>query len=308
MRDLDASSWNPGEILGDVDLQGPIPIKALVLCFVALSVPVLVALLFPDFSGENSGLLIWLLALIPAFLLTYYRGWSGASLALAMGMAVLALTQVILLLAKSPSVDWKLLAGIVIVYIATTLGIGWLSELLHLQRREAERLALTDVLTGMPNRRHSVVFVDAAFAAAQRGVPLTVVIWDLDRFKAYNDERGHLEGDEALKKMARVFLTSTRKMNLTARWGGEEFLSILSETPQDGGVIFAERVLADIHQAFPDGSVTASAGVAGYFPDMDSPARLLAAADKAMYAAKAAGGDCVRVAQRPPVGTESQTP
>jgi diguanylate cyclase (GGDEF)-like protein len=122
------------------------------------------------------------------------------------------------------------------------------------------------------------------------------VLFDVDKFKAYNDTRGHLAGDEALKKIAEVLVGSTRKMNLTARWGGEEFLSMLSDTPLDGGRIFAERVLSEVHQVFPDGSVTMSAGVARYTDGMDTPTRLLAAADEAMYAAKAAGGDCVRMA------------
>jgi len=300
IRDLDASTWNPREILGDLELQNPIPLKALLFSFAALSVPVLTAVVFPKFSGEDMGLLIWLMALVPAFLLTYYRGWSGASLALAMGMAALALTQAALLLAGIGVSNWGLLAGIIIIYIAVSLGIGWLSELLHMQRREAEQMALTDSLTGIPNRRHSVVFVDAAFAAAQRGVPLTVVLFDLDGFKVFNDTRGHLAGDEALRKVAHILMTSTRRMNLTARWGGEEFLSVLSETPLEGGVIFAERVLAGIHEAFPDGSVTLSAGVAAYDRGMDSPARLLNAADQAMYAAKRDGGDCVRVAAEAP--------
>jgi diguanylate cyclase (GGDEF)-like protein len=127
------------------------------------------------------------------------------------------------------------------------------------------------------------------------------VLFDVDKFKSYNDTHGHIEGDEALKKIGQVLMTSTRRMNLTARWGGEEFLSMLSDTPVEGGLIFAERVLSEIHQAFPDGSVTLSAGLAQYVPGMDSPARLLAAADQAMYAAKAGGGDCVRMAPKDPV-------
>jgi diguanylate cyclase (GGDEF)-like protein len=251
---------------------------------------------FPEWASDDTGLLMWLTALVPAFLLTYYRGWQGASLAISMGMAALVLTQIALLLGGIEIGNWTLLAGIVIVYLGTSLGIGWVTELLHMERRRAERLALMDSLTGMPNRRHSVVFIEAAFAAAKRGIPLTVVLFDVDRFKAYNDTRGHLAGDGALKKIAQVLTGSTRKMNLTARWGGEEFLSMLSDTPVEGGRIFAERVLSEIHQAFPDGSLTLSAGVARFTEKMDTPSRLLAAADQAMYEAKAAGGDCVRVA------------
>ncbi len=300
IRELDPEDWNPRKILGDSEVVRPIPLRALFFSFLALFVPVSSAVFFPEWAGEDTGLLIWLTALVPAFLFTYYRGWAGASLALAMGMAALALMQVALLLAGIRVANWSLLAGIIIVYIGTSLGIGWLTELLHLERRSAERMALTDSLTGMPNRRHSVVFLEAAFAAAQRGIPLTVVLFDLDRFKQYNDTRGHLSGDEALKKVAQALTHSTRRMNLTARWGGEEFLSMLSDTPLEGGRIFAERILSEIHQEFPDGSVTASAGVARYAPGMESPARLLAAADQAMYAAKAAGGDCVRVAPEIP--------
>jgi len=306
ISELDASEWNPRAILGDLDLESSIPIRALILSFAALSIPVFNAVVLPEFAGDEVGLLIWLMALVPAFLLTYYRGWQGASLALAMGMAALTLTHVTLVLAGVRVSNWALLAGIVTAYVAISLGIGWLGELLHVERKKAERMALTDVLTGIPNRRHSVVFLESTFAAARRGVPLTVVLFDLDRFKIFNDTHGHLAGDEALKKVAEVLLDSTRRMNLTARWGGEEFVSVLSETPLDGGVIFAERVLAEIHTAFPDGSVTVSAGVAAYEKGMDTPARLLTAADGAMYAAKAAGGDCVRSASPHPESPDGQ--
>jgi diguanylate cyclase (GGDEF)-like protein len=217
-----------------------------------------------------------------------------------MGMTVLVLSHLALMLAGIQVGNWPLLAGIILVFLGTSLGIGWVTELLHVERRRAEQLALTDALTGMSNRRHAVVFLEAAFAAARRGIPLTVVLFDVDRFKQYNDTRGHLAGDEVLKKLGKVLVGSSRKMNLTARWGGEEFLSILSDTPLEGGRIFAERILSEVHQVFPDGSVTLSAGVARFGPGMDTPARLLTAADQAMYAAKGKGGDCVQAASDAP--------
>jgi diguanylate cyclase (GGDEF)-like protein len=296
VRELDPTHWDPKEILGDVDLVRSIPLKVFLLSFGALFIPVSVAVLFPSWTAHDAGLLIWLTALVPAFLLTYYRGWSGAALALAMGMAVLVLTNLALILAGIQVTNWGLLFGIIVVFLGTSLGIGWVTELLHVERRRAEQLALTDSLTGISNRRHAVVFLEAAFAAARRGVSLTVVLFDADRFKHYNDTHGHLAGDEALKKLASALMGSTRRMNLTARWGGEEFLSILTDTPLEGGRIFAERILSEVHQVFPDGSVTLSAGVAQYSAGMDTPARLLAAADQAMYSAKALGGDCVQSA------------
>ena len=125
-----------------------------------------------------------------------------------MGMAALTLTQVSILLAGIQVSNWSLLGGTVVVFVATSLGIGWLTELLHTQRRIAQQMALTDQLTGMPNRLHSVVFVEASFAAAQRGVPLSVVLFDVDKFKTFNDTRGHLAGDEALRRLSGILLTS----------------------------------------------------------------------------------------------------
>ena len=75
---------------------------------------------------------------------------------------------------------------------------------------------------------------------------------------------------------------------------------MLSDTPLEGGLVFAERVISEVHSAFPEGDLTVSAGVARFVKGMDSPGRLLAAADQAMYTAKAAGGDCVRVAPEVP--------
>lgn len=80
----------------------------------------------------------------------------------------------------------------------------------------------------MSNRRHALVALAQEFAAAQRGRPLAVVMFDLDDFKRYNDLHGHAAGDEALRAFASVLHQTTRQMNLSARLGGEEFVSILS--------------------------------------------------------------------------------
>src|SRR5690606_17472144 len=163
-----------------------------------LTVPVLSVLVFPDWTDDQAGVLVWLTALVPAFLLTYYRGWQGASLALAVGMAVLSITQVVVLSTGLQTPNWTLLMGVVVVFLVVGFGIGWLAELLHRERRAAELMALTDSLTGLPNRRHAQVVLDRVAAAAERGHPLTVVLFDLDHFKKFNDEHGHQAGDEVL--------------------------------------------------------------------------------------------------------------
>src|SRR5690606_15056905 len=90
-------------------------------------------------------------------------------------------------------------------------------------------LSLTDPLTGLANRRHLSVYLEREFAAARRGRTLSVLLFHLDRFKEYNDTAGHQAGDEALRAFARILRTETRTMNLTARYGGDEFIAVLTE-------------------------------------------------------------------------------
>ncbi len=266
----------------------PIPARALAVSFAALAVPVLVTLLSLESSQYEA--LLWLLALVPALLLAYYRGWRGSAVAIALGMLVLVTIQLALLLLGRTVQDPLLLLGVVVADILIALGIGLVTELLHRDRSRAEWLALTDELTGIANRRYARIFLEREFAAAQRGRPTAIVIFDLDRFKAFNDTHGHTEGDEVLRSFARLLDESTRRTSLSARFGGEEFISILSSCDAEGALSFAHRVL-DRLRAAEDGlrGVTASAGIALYDPSMDSPEAWLRAADSALYQAKIGG-------------------
>jgi diguanylate cyclase (GGDEF)-like protein len=269
--------------------------RALVLSFGTLLVPVLATLFIPA-QGTEYGVLLWLLSLLPAFLLAFYRGWRGVTRALAAGMAVLVVVQLLLLGIGRQVGNWPLLVGVTLAYLGIALAVGFLSEMLHRERIRAEKLALTDELTDIPNRRYVRVFLEREFAAAQRGRSLIVVYFDLDRFKQYNDRFGHHAGDEALRVFARVLHTQTRSMNLSGRYGGEEFVSVVSSCEIPGALIFVERVKKAFREAeLPHGQLTASAGVAAYDPDMKTPDDLLRAADTVLYEAKRGAGDAVRV-------------
>lgn len=270
-----------------------VPVRALYLSLGALVVPAGVGLLVPDILGEH-GALLWLSALIPAFLLAYYKGWRGAAMALAAGMATLAVTQVIALLLGQTLPSG--LFSVVVAYIVIILGIGWLAEVLLRDKNRMEGMAFEDALTHLPNRRHARVFLENEFAAAQRGRLLCVVLFDLDDFKGYNDRYGHPAGDEALKVFADILANTTRRMNLSARFGGEEFLSILAGSDLDGAVAFAERVRATFGaQELGSGPLTVCAGVALHHPSMGTPDELLATADHALYRAKREGRNTVRL-------------
>jgi len=273
-----------------------VPIRALGLSLCALAVPVIATALPPaDVEGGPQPLL-WLLALIPAFLLAYYRGWRGAEFALAAGMVALTLAQIVATLSGRDLGNPAVLLPSVSAYIVIALGIGALSELLHREVARAEAWALTDELTGLPNRRWARLMLETEFAAAQRGRPLVVVLFDLDRFKEYNDRFGHAAGDRALRVVAAVLRRNTRRMHLTARIGGEEFISILSSSDIAGASVFARKIREDLARIeLPTGPIRLSAGLAAYDPEMTSPDDLVALADEALYRAKQEGRDRIRV-------------
>ncbi len=161
---------------------------------------------------------------------------------------------------------------------------------------EVRRLSLTDPLVQLPNRRQLDLFLEKEFAAAERGRPLCFVLYDLDRFKQYNDTQGHRAGDVALIRFASVLRTETRAMNLAARYGGEEFATVLSGTDLAGGRAHAERVRQRCAETF-GGEITVSAGVAEYVREMRTPIDLVVAADRALYRAKVGGRNRVCVAE-----------
>lgn len=162
--------------------------------------------------------------------------------------------------------------------------------------REVEELAIRDSLTGLFNRRHTQELVDREWMRhARSGMPMTIALIDLDHFKCVNDTHGHGVGDEVLASSARVLLEQVRQTDVIGRWGGEEFLLILPDTPLESALPVLERarlalgatVLAKATGDL-DLCVTLSAGLAEKRTE-GSVSLLLDKADKALYAAKAAG-------------------
>lgn len=241
--------------------------------------------------------LLWLLALIPPFLLAYYRGWEGAALALAAGMVLLIGVEVGGSYLTDRSVRWWTVGGVIVVLLLVSMGVGFIAERLHRETNEALELAYADPLTELPNRRILDLFLHKEFAAAERGGALSIALFDIDDFKRYNDTRGHLAGDEVLQLVGGTLIENTRAANLSGRQGGDEFLALLPGERAMGAARFAERVreaVADAPRARKE-NVSVSAGVAAYDPTMSTPKDLLDAADRALYAGKRLGGDRVVV-------------
>lgn len=282
--------------------QPRIPVSGAVLSLLALGVPVLASTVFAEVVADFEAL-VWLSALIPAFLLAYYRGWRGVALGFAIAMAVLTATQLVILTQGTRLPNWPLMLGITGSFIAISLLLGGVVEQLHDARAEAERLALFDALTSLPNRRYFDLLYEKSFAAARRGAPLCLVTFDIDYFKDLNDERGHQVGDDVLRRIAAVLATNTREMDVTARVGGDEFISVLAANSVEGALVYVDRVRRAILGGNEVGvHVTVSVGIAQYAPEMATAVDLLSAADRALYRAKKDGRNTVVVA-----GADSET-
>jgi diguanylate cyclase (GGDEF)-like protein/PAS domain S-box-containing protein len=170
---------------------------------------------------------------------------------------------------------------------------------------ELSRLASTDTLTGLNNRRKLLEQAEAEFARARRYErDLAVVMLDVDHFKLINDNHGHFAGDQVLATLAHYTRGLLRSTDVIGRWGGEEFVILMPETPLAGAAAFAERLREEL-AALPVANngeplrFTVSAGVTARGEDDESVTGMLQRADVALYAAKNAGRDCVHVLAAP---------
>jgi diguanylate cyclase (GGDEF)-like protein len=273
-------------------LPGRVPAKALILSVFALSAAGTGSLLWPDAMADYSAL-IWLLAIIPAFLFAYYRGWKGAATSLVAAMLLLAILEIGFSLLRGGDVAWWLVGSVTAVLIGVSFGAGFVSEAHRRKTADALKLAYADPLTGLPNRRVLQMFLRREFAATTRGRPCAIVLLDVDRFKTINDTEGHQAGDDVLCAVAQALEENTRRSDLSGRFGGDEFLTLLPGAGVRGALAFAERVRRSVAERFQDFSVpvTVSSGVAVSNSFTKTEDDLLQAADIALYSAKSEGGD-----------------
>jgi diguanylate cyclase (GGDEF)-like protein len=183
-----------------------------------------------------------------------------------------------------------------------TARLSDLTKSLASERGESERLrklSVTDQLTDLHNHSYARHCLNAALSRAQReGVPLCVVMADLDHFKDINDTHGHLVGDDVLRITAARMVAASRAADQIGRYGGEEFIFILHDTDLDGALEAAERIRTrvcsdPVCSADIEVSVSVSLGIA-CARQQDTVGALIERADDALYAAKAAGRNCVR--------------
>ena len=181
--------------------------------------------------------------------------------------------------------------------IRTALRLRALHDELARRNAELEQLARTDVLTGLANRRHADDVLRATIASSRRhNRAMSAVLVDIDRFKSVNDGHGHAAGDAVLREVAVRLIAGLREEDVAARWGGEEFLLLLPDSPD--ATVVCERLRASIADrpinvhGLLELRVSASFGWAPWTGEETGEA-LVGRADVALYAAKAEGRNCV---------------
>lgn len=187
---------------------------------------------------------------------------------------------------------------------------------LMMANSELARLALRDGLTDLHNHRYFQDLLRAEIAsAASYGRTLSLLFIDVDHFKAYNDNLGHQAGDTALQAVARLLsttqedngkMTAGRSADNVARYGGDEFVMSLPETPLEGAVIRAERIRSAVEawpfsgeEQVPGSNLTVSIGIASFPEDATTREELIEAADQAMLLAKRNGGNRIQTCGSP---------
>jgi len=201
---------------------------------------------------------------------------------------------------QAQQLRWNAIAAVSAVLVIALLMYFLVSNFRY--RQQLVRLASTDGLTGLPNRRRTAeLATDALAAASDSDTPLTVAIIDMDHFKFINDRCGHATGDYVLREFARLGRESVRPADALGRWGGEEFLLIMPDATADVAIATLERLrtLVFAINLPPSGAglrVSMSAGLATREGQVRSLDELIARADAALYVAKNEGRDLVRVA------------
>ena len=184
----------------------------------------------------------------------------------------------------------NLIRTLVIGIVATILIVILCTITINHYQHRLEKLAKTDPLTGLANRRVlEEVFAQSAYKAARYSAPFSSIIFDLDKFKEINDKHGHLKGDDVLRSVADITRRTIRPSDLVARWGGDEFI-ILMDGRQEDALILAKRILCAVNEPTLENPVSFSYGLTE-FQEGDTLESMTKRADQAMYKAKSCEED-----------------
>ena len=256
--------------------------------------------------GWDSGFHYFLLMFIPALFVTM-RARSAWALAAGLWAYYVGLDVLMWYIEPLQPISSSALLGVhvfnltVVFFMFSYLALFYVSTVTRAHKSLA-RMATTDSLTGLFNRRHMIALTEKELARHHRRPSnLTLLLMDIDHFKQINDQYGHDMGDRVLAAVSQSLKDSMREQDFIGRWGGEEFLAVLPETDFEQAAVSAERIRKAIEGLVIDCDgntvqVTLSIGISQYRAE-EPLSNAIARADYALYAGKSAGRNRVEVAQ-----------
>lgn len=256
-------------------------------------------------SYQQAKIVQWyVLVFIAAFVFFEQKPALLISIGLYLGIA---LPELWFLFNVAPTRSNEVTATTVISLIANPVYIVclWGVSLIKAHTRDVTGLAAIlaeaaskDALTGILNRRGISRTIESLMQAGKAEVPIALILFDIDHFKQINDRFGHDKGDTTLVALTALVSRKLRPDDHIARWGGEEFLIVGRDMTPEMATALAERLRLDLEHSDDSAldGVTASFGISHIMPEKDSFETALQRADKALYAAKAAGRNCVKAA------------
>ena len=276
------------------------PSVPFVLSVLAPLIAVVIRVAAPPGAGAAINL-VWLLGLVPVFLVTRYLGWKGALYGLLWATVPVVITTFAMGLRDEVPVDMTALGAVIVTLAAVALGAGiltegWRRELVAGARAAPDVLA-REQLGFLPGREDLDYFLGKLFAGARRTPPLSVVLFEISDLSDHVEIDGPDVVNQALVETARALGNATRAMNVLGRYDDETFLVLLQGEDVAGAYSFAHRVLEEI-EAKPapwEGRIHLNAGIAAYDEDVSESGELIRRAGKALNAARSLGGSAAVV-------------
>ncbi len=255
-------------------------------------------------TGWDSGYYYYILMFVPSIIVSTPRRAAAWMLAAVWTfyLGLFLVTQRIPPIHPVPHNTWLLLTcfNATMLFVTVIYFVFMYHNLATQSDDKLELLATTDPLTGLFNRRYALETALREVALFERGSrELSYILADIDNFKSINDRLGHQAGDTALIAVSEALRSVTRVQDVMARWGGEEFLFVLPDTPRNGAVELANRmrdVVAGLEPVSGIGRITLTFGISGQRKGETFDAAI-ARADKALYAGKRGGRNCVILEQ-----------
>jgi diguanylate cyclase (GGDEF)-like protein len=260
-------------------------------CAVGLSVVIVGLVVFYGTPVRLPGFPTELLC-IPVLLWPAFRLGRRAAAASILALAVVAIVGTLggygPFVRATPQASLLVVQAFLGITAVMTLSLAALASEYSSAEAQLRELAVTDPLTGLPNYRRllEVLGIEIARADRHHG-QFAVVFFDMDGLKRINDELGHLTGSRAVCRFAETLRAACRTTDTAARYGGDEFVAVLSDTDYEGAKLVVRRIGERLGEDTDEPPISVSAGIAVYPRDGSTPTTLLSAADRALYSVKA---------------------